>query len=468
MRASDANANAARPAGDADAARVEGSGSGNGSGPASGDSRPHASGARALSALLAALAALCGIALQIAVFALATRGAPDPSAQWLGTLATDAPSSDAAHLNTHTLLLCLLVQALAALLISFAIARAMPPRYRAPRRGLFAALWFLNFAVPVGGVACTLGALAVARILPRPADRPPVVQVEEPEFAANLIGNVSYGRGARLKAELQNADAGTAFRMTALLAMQSMPARTVSPLLQGMLADPLDDIRLLAYGILDNREKALTQRILVERPKLDRKLHPELNDSDRRRANKTLAELYSELIYEHLVTGDVYRNAADQADGFAVAALDADPDDASLWRLRGRLALDRRELDDADTMLQRAIDCGFPRERMLPYLAEAAYLRRDFARVRRLLGEMDSHAGGSTLHAVLAFWQGRESRDAPDPRVLQVAELAHGGAARSASASATATGAHAPKTGDASRAARDGTPPSGSSSRRSS
>ncbi|MFM0643499.1 sugar ABC transporter permease [Paraburkholderia bryophila] len=375
-----------------------------------------------LSAALALLAGLTGVALQLAVFLIATHGAPDTSAQWLGGLPDDAPASDAARLNTHTLLLCLLMQALAALLISLGIARALPPRYRAPRTGVLAALWFLNFALPIGGVACTLGALAIARILPRPPERLPVTQIDEPEFAANLIGNVSYGRGARLKAELQNADAGTAFRMTALLAMQSMPARTVSPLLQGMLADPLDDIRLLAYGILDNREKALTQRILVERPKLDRKLHPELNDTDRRRANKTLAELYSELIYEHLVTGDVYRNAADQADGFAIAALDADPDDASLWRLRGRLALDRRELDNADTMLQRAIDCGFPRERMLPYLAEAAYLRRDFSRVRRLLREMDSHAGGSTLHAVLAFWQGREARaastatNAADPR----------------------------------------------------
>jgi hypothetical protein len=368
----------------------------------------------AVTALLAALAALCGVALQLGVFAIALRSAPDPSALWLSglsnlsELADQGPLAAAGKLNTHTLLICLALQAVAALLISLGIARAMPLRYRSPRKGLFAALWFLNFAVPLGGIVCTLGALAIGARLPRPPAKLPVTYVEEPEFAANLIGNVSYGRGARLKAELQNADAGTAFRMTALLAMQSMPARTVSPLLQGMLADPLDDIRLLAYGILDNREKVLTQQILVERPKLDAKLHPNLGDADRRRANKALAELYSELIYEHLVTGDVYRNAADQADGFAAAALALDPDDASLWRLRGRLALDRGELEAADTMLQRAIDCGFPRERMLPYLAEDAYLRRDFARVRRLLGEMDRRASSSTLSAVLAFWQAHE------------------------------------------------------------
>ncbi|SOE94080.1 hypothetical protein SAMN05414139_06882 [Burkholderia sp. D7] len=361
---------------------------------------------------LAGLAGLCGCALQLGVFVIAAHSAPDMSAQRLSG-AIDGAVVAAVHQNTHTLLICLPLQAVAALLISLAIARVMPARYRLPRAGLLGALWFLNFAVPVGGVVCTIGALAVAATLPRTRAKLPVTHVEEPEFAANLIGNVSYGRGARLKAELQNVDAGTEFRMTALLAMQSMPARTVSPVLQGMLADPLDDIRLLAYGILDNHEKVLTQQILVERPKLDETLHPGISDDERRRVNKTLAELYSELIYQHLVTGDVYRNAADQADGFASAALALDLNDASLWRLRGRLALDRYDLDAADAMLQRAIDCGFPRDRMLPYLAEGAYLRRDFVRVRSLLGEMDNRATTPTLHAVLDFWQQRERTASP-------------------------------------------------------
>jgi hypothetical protein len=355
------------------------------------------------------LLVLLGLALQIGVFMIAAHSVPDASAEWLGGLvnADLATLRSAAQLNTQTTLLCLLVQAVAALATALGLATMMPARYRLPRIGMLASLWCLNFAVPIGGILCSLGALAVGAALPRPRAQLPVVLIEEPEFAANLIGTVSYGRGARLKAELQNAEAGTSFRMTALLAMQSMPARTVSPLLQGMLADPLDDIRLLAYGILDNREKVLTQQILVERPKLDRKLNPDLSDAERAHANRTLAQLYSELIYENLVTGDVYRNAADQADGFAAAALEHDPNDAALWRLRGRLAIARLDLDGAETMLQRAIDCGFPRDRMLPWLAETAYLRRDFARVRTLLGEIDSRASTPTLSAVLDFWKPR-------------------------------------------------------------
>lgn len=371
---------------------------------------PPAGETRAVAAALAiaaAVAIVAGAAVQVASVVVAAHAASDTSADVLAGLPVAVQSGVlAAKTNTQLLLACLGLQAIAAVLVALGSVRLMPRRYRTPRVPLFGYLWVLNFAVPFGGLVCTLGALIVGTKLPRRERNLPIEQVDEPEFAAShSTGTVSYGRGARLKAELQNADLDTSFRMTALLAMQSMPARTVSPLLQSMLADPLDDIRLLAYGILDNREKGLTQRILAERAKLDGKSQPAVTGDQRRVANKALAELYSELIYEHLVKGDVYRNAADQADAYAKAALDADPADASLWRLRGRLALDQHNLDAADEMLQRAIDCGFPRERMLPYLAEVAFLRRDYPRVRRLLAEVEQYGTLPTLRPVLDYWR---------------------------------------------------------------
>ncbi|WP_242540544.1 sugar ABC transporter permease [Trinickia mobilis] len=371
--------------------------------------------ARAPTTASAVLAIALGVFGQACAVALALRSLADPSANVLAGLPVAPVDARAAYVNTQLLLSCLALQAVAALFIAVGSAHVMPRRYRTPLAKLLSYLWVLNFAVPFGGVVCTLGALAIAARLPQRVRNPAIERVDEPQFAANLMGTVSYGRGARLKAELQNADVATSFRMTALLAMQSMPTRTVSPLLQSMLADPLDDIRLLAYGILDNREKQLTQRILAERAQLDGKTQPAATGAARRRANKALAELYSELIYANLVTGDVYRNAADQADAYAKAALEADPADASLWRLRGRLALDRRDLGAAEPMLQRAIDCGFSRARMLPYLAETAYLQRDYLRVRQLLAEVDLHGTLPTLRPVLDYWLLQHRSQTPDP-----------------------------------------------------
>lgn len=367
---------------------------------------PRAPAGDALGALLAALTLALGIALQLLACLLTLRSLPDPSAQWLSGLPVDAgAAAAAAEANTRVFALCLLVQLLAALFAATGSARLLPRRLRPVTwRGLLL-LGFLNFAVPLGGVLCTLGAFVLSRVLPANRASLAVNTVEEPEFAEYLIGSVSYGRGARLKAELRNAEASVDFRMTALLAMQSLPVRTVSPILQEMLADPLDDIRLLAYGSLESKEKALTQRITAERAVLDAPGGAARSGVERDRSNKVLAELYGELIYQQLVTGDVYDNAISQAERYAEAALALIPEDAALWRLRGRLALLRRDLDAADAMLQRAIDCGFPRDRLLPYLAEAAYWRRDFPRVRSLLGAMDRHAVTPTLQAALDFWQ---------------------------------------------------------------
>ncbi|RQZ70834.1 sugar ABC transporter permease [Burkholderia glumae] len=375
-----------------------------------------ARGRGAAGAMLAALLVALGLVLQGYVWLLSARSLPDPSVQWLSGLPVAAEASAAAAaVNTRLVAVCLALLALAALLATAGSARLLPRALRpATARGLVL-LGFLNFAVPFGGVICTLGGFALSRVLPANRARLAVSTVEEPEFAEYLIGAVSYGRGARLKAELRNAEASVDFRMTALLAMQSLPVRTVSPILQEMLADPLDDIRLLAYGSLESKEKALTQRITAERAALQAPgagagARPA---EERARANKVLAELYGELIYQQLVTGDVYDNAIAQADRFAEAALALMPDDAALWRLRGRLALLRRDLEAADALLQRAIDSGFPRDRLLPYLAESAYWRRDFARVASLLGAMEASGVPPALRAALEFWQPAAAAPAP-------------------------------------------------------
>jgi uncharacterized protein HemY len=72
--------------------------------------------------------------------------------------------------------------------------------------------------------------------------------------------------------------------------------------------------------------------------------------------------------------------------------------------MRGRLALDRRDLDGAEALLARAIECGFARDRMLPYLAEAAYLRGDYARVRALLAQMNPSAVLPVMKPVVDYW----------------------------------------------------------------
>ncbi|TCW80498.1 lipopolysaccharide N-acetylglucosaminyl transferase [Burkholderia sp. SRS-46] len=211
-----------------------------------------------------------------------------------------------------------------------------------------------------------------------------IVLVREPQFTPHLLATLSYAQEHQVKEGLLNRRTAVGHRVTALVAMRTMPVRAASPILHALLNDPADDVRLLAYGMLDKSEKRVTQQIVVERAKLARRL----NDDERCRIDKTLAELHGELVYARLVEGDVYRNALEQADAHAARALHHQPHDGALWRLRGRLAFETGRLDDAEAMLAKAIACGFPRMRVLPYLAEIAYQRHDYAAVRRYLGDL--------------------------------------------------------------------------------
>ncbi|GJG95217.1 lipopolysaccharide assembly protein LapB [Cupriavidus pauculus] len=293
------------------------------------------------------------------------------------------------------------LQALAAALLGLAVWRLLPRRFRTPFVWSYAYVAAFCFFVPLGGTLVCLGSLLFSKLFPSLRSEAGIASVALPEFVTHLIQRVTHGGGARLRAQLGNTRAPLPERMTALVAMQSMPTRTASPVLRELLADSTDDIRLLAYGMLDGAEKQLTQKILAELPRLESADSPQA----RLEINKRLADLYWELIYQNLVQGDVYRYTASQVERYASAALEIDDGNAALWYMRGRLALSRNAPGEAREFLGRAESLGFARERVLPLLAEAAYLERDYAAVRRLMAAFDSPSPLPLVRPLLRYWQ---------------------------------------------------------------
>lgn len=304
--------------------------------------------------------------------------------------------------NSTALLLAFVgMQAVAAALTALVLRRLLPRRMRVPFAWSYGFLALFCFFVPLGGVLVWFGSYLFSKLFPRRTDASGIGTVGLPEFVTHLMARVTHGGGARLRAKLGNARAPLPERLTALVAMQSMPARTASPVLRELLADSADDIRLLAYGMLDGAEKQLTQQILAELPRLE----SAASAAERAEINKRLADLYWELIYQNLVQGDVYRYTASQVERYAGAALEHDGSNASLWYMRGRLALARNAPREAREWLQRAESLGFARERVLPLLAEAAYLERDYAAVCQLMASFDSPSPLPLMRPLLRYWK---------------------------------------------------------------
>lgn len=176
-----------------------------------------------------------------------------------------------------------------------------------------------------------------------------------------------------------------------MLATRHMEERDAVTVLRAALRDPADEVRLLAYALLDRREKRLSAAI--------RRLAAELEAGLPQPAahHQRLAELHWEMAYLGLATGEVLRHYLREARRHARRALAAAPaggpeagvNRAELHFLLARVALWLEDHDEAQAALVAAAAEGLPRNRLLPYLAELAFVTRRYALVPRILAGLE-------------------------------------------------------------------------------
>lgn len=298
------------------------------------------------------------------------------------------------------LLVAVVLQAISAALIATGVRWVLPTRYRRPVLATWLLLFSFCLFVPViGSLVCVVG-IVWGLVLPRAADVSAWTSVSLPRFAVYLVSRIAHGSGARLQAKLANPRLAIDDRVTALVAIQSMPTRTTGGVLRDLLGDPVEDVRLLAYGMLDAAEKKITQRIY----ELLGRLNEDTPRAEVEETCRVLAELYWELIYQNLVQGEMRVFAAQQVEKYAQRALAIDDSNAALWVTRGRLALSRDEIALADDYFEKALSRGFPGDRLLPWIAESAYRRGDYRAVRTSLAALGEGASLPALRAIAQYW----------------------------------------------------------------
>ncbi|MGN6651870.1 hypothetical protein [Trinickia sp.] len=296
----------------------------------------------------------------------------------------------------------LALQAVVAIAEAIAFRRLLPLELREPRRSVLLHLWLGCMLVPcVGGLIEVLAATWGKWVPMRRSLRDAGV-VGRPEFVSYLVSRVAHGGGARVQSRLANTRAATNDRLAALVAIQGLPTHTTGALLRDLLGDPVDDLRLLAYGTLDQAENEIVHKISDSKDAL----HVAASDDERRALHRRLAELHFELVYQQLAQGDVYQHTLKQADEHAqrAQALPGGERDAALWVLRARLALAQHRPIDAAPLLERANALGFPRERLLPWLAEVAFLQGQHARAAEFVAALAQGAAAPPLKPVVDYW----------------------------------------------------------------
>lgn len=289
-------------------------------------------------------------------------------------------------------------------LASLASWRLMPSHYRSMRRGVVAYHFLLAFFLPVFGVILVLALALVARSTAGRCSPHHFQVVRLPVFtAATREPTLNYGIGS-IRSRLTNSRLSQDVRLKALLTVQAMPGNLSTRLLREVLSDPADDLRLTAYGMLDKGEKLLNQAIQENLKLLDA-----ATDVNRRaQVEKQLAMNYWELVYQGFAQGELRSFSLGAAWRHARAAAQRLGDDADLWVLIGRIAMERRDIEAAAEAFDMAQRQSVRGGRVRTYMAELAFLKRDFATVRKLIGDVARQECGLSTAPLRAFWQAEE------------------------------------------------------------
>lgn len=318
---------------------------------------------------------------------------------WSGPLLLDS-RSDAALASY------LLAHAAASVLLALTLLPLLTSARARPRRAVVALMAAFSFAVPIAGFIGMIVAVLVLHIYRTPATADDFQSLQLPEFDLHQRMQGSF-RQAGLRSFLGNTHAPAQARMSAMVALQFVSGRVASPLLRTVLSDPSEDLRLLAYGMLDTLEKRINRAIDAELQALQ--AAQGANDEppsgpEALAACHRLSDLYWELIYQQLVQGDLRDHAIKESLRYCDVVLQHEPGHPQLTLRRGRLLSEQGHSEAAAQAYLQARSLGMPATRVLPYQAELAFQRRDFASVEALVRELDQWDALPRLRPVIDYW----------------------------------------------------------------
>lgn len=280
--------------------------------------------------------------------------------------------------------------------------------FRRPGRDFFwetVLVFASSFFIPLFGALGLLLALLIYYRRERRAGFLEIGETTLPAYAQTRKGgHERFGPGGA-RSRLLNIHTPLEARLKALMLFQTMPTRLSGGVLRQVLTDPVDDVRLLAYGMLDTQEQQLNNRIHEERDRLAQA------DTEfaRYTARRRLGGLYSELIYQGLVQGDVRDFAIEQAQMYTRQALEWMPDDPALLVQQAKLLQQTGHYDAAAAAYQKAQSLGMPHSRIIPWLAELHFRLGEYAQSRQLLARMDVRDAPGSLRNVLSYWAEKKS-----------------------------------------------------------
>ncbi len=266
---------------------------------------------------------------------------------------------------------------------------------------------FFSFAffIPVFGCVGMLVALVYFRYFLHFEVRDEFSNVSLPPFM--LEGGVpSPGMGVGgAWSRLRTPTLHRSVRLKALLAVGDKNGRNSGRLLQLATCDNDDEIRLLAFNLLDRRETLISRPISQAMSEMSSTTDP----TRRIQLCRKLAFSYWEMVFNYLAENELADFFIHQALSYAKQALVPGEEDSNLLVLMGRLHLWLNDFDEAEKIIQKSLEQGAHRDRVIPYLAELAYHRKDYQALMQYFEHDPLLRYKPGIGPVAKFWQAQSS-----------------------------------------------------------
>lgn len=227
--------------------------------------------------------------------------------------------------------------------------------------------------------------------------------VEVPAIPDDIIKHIAYVQnlGSNVRSTLEYSNEPNE-RIRAVLATRNMNNQDAIPILQIALLDPIDEIRLLAYSMLNTKEKKISASI-----QSNLNILAEVNTlsaHDKAIKYHYIAESYWELSYLGLEQGQAKIHVLKAAYYYVTEALKVFAADSELYFLRGRISLELAQYAQANENFTMAIELGMSKQKMAPYQAELAFSERRFDQVKHYMQQAKYTAEKGTLTDMVKQW----------------------------------------------------------------
>jgi len=303
-------------------------------------------------------------------------------------------------------LLALLLHLLAALMFTRQAAAELPAPYQTTTQDALVLVFATALLLPVLGMIGVLTGVGPALWRQRAdPERQPLHHYGQwalPDRATEHDSDRGVKWAMRLTGSLHHA-ADPTQRSAALIATLSLEDDMALPLLREAIKDPEDEVRLLAYALLNRKEKAIEKRIRERTAELET-----LPLKATAWQQKALANDHWQLARLVAPRSSTQLSLLARAKEHVFEAQKLVDHDGGLQFLLGRILLEERNLQAASEAFASARAYGVDNRQIAPMLAEIAFLRGNYSAVRQHLKAAGPTLSQSGWSDALAFWEGKK------------------------------------------------------------